>query len=225
MSRKLSLFASAVAIPSLIWGGAAVAQSIAAATTDLNIRSGPGPEFEVIGLIQANQEIMVNGCLSGSKWCTVDAEPVDGWVYSEYLVAEPSGSAVVLSEGYAEVGVPVVTYDGPEPAGGAAAGAVTGAVAGALIGGPPGAAIGAVAGGAIGGTAAAAINPPEQVRTYVTANPVEPIYLDGEVVVGAGVPETVQLREIPDYEYRYVYINRQPVLVEPSSRRIVYVVR
>ena len=43
--------------------------------------------------------------------------------------------------------------------------------------------------------------------------------------VGASLPETVVLREIPDYEYRYVYLNNQPVLVEPSSRRIVYVMR
>jgi hypothetical protein len=82
-----------------------------------------------------------------------------------------------------------------------------------------------VAGGAIGGTAAAAIDPPDQVRTYITSNPVDPVYLEGEVVVGAGIPEAVQLREIPDYEYRYVYVNRQPVLVEPGSRRIVYVIR
>jgi uncharacterized protein YraI len=222
---KPSLFASAFIVQSFVWGGAALAQTLAAATTDLNVRSGPGPEFEVIGLIKANQQVTVNGCLSGSKWCTVEAQPVDGWVYSDYLVGGPSGSAVVLSEGYADVGVPVVDYDGPDPAGGAAAGAVTGAVAGALIGGPPGAAVGAVAGGAIGGTAVAAINPPDQVRTYVTSNPVEPVYLEGEVVVGAAVPETVQLRVIPDYEYRYVYVNRQPVIVEPGSRRIVYVVR
>jgi hypothetical protein len=63
------------------------------------------------------------------------------------------------------------------------------------------------------------------VRTYVTSNQVDPVYLDGEVVVGASLPETVQLREIPDYEYRYVYVNGQPVLVEPQSRRIVYVMR
>ena len=43
--------------------------------------------------------------------------------------------------------------------------------------------------------------------------------------MGASLPETVELREIPDYEYRYVYVNGQPVLVEPSSRRIVYVMR
>ena len=69
------------------------------------------------------------------------------------------------------------------------------------------------------------IDPPENVRTYVTSNQIEPVYLDGEVVVGAGLPETVELREIPDYEYRYVYVNGQPVLVEPDTRRIVYVVR
>jgi uncharacterized protein YraI len=178
MTRKFPLFAPAIAIPFLVCAGGAMAQTMAAATTDLNIRSGPGPEFDVIGLIKADQQVMVNGCINGSKWCTVDAEPVDGWVYSDYLVATPSGSAVVLSEGYAEIGVPAVTYDGPKPAGGAAAGAATGAVAGALIGGPPGAVIGAVAGGAIGGATAAAVNPPDQVRTYVTANPVEPVYLD-----------------------------------------------
>ena len=59
----------------------------------------------------------------------------------------------------------------------------------------------------------------------MTSNPVDPIYLEGEVVVGAGLPETVQLRPVPDYNYRYVYVNRQPVLVDPTSRRIVYVYR
>ena len=69
------------------------------------------------------------------------------------------------------------------------------------------------------------IDPPEKVRTYVTTNKVDPVYLDGEVVVGAGLPDTVELREIPDYEYRYVYVNGQPVLVDSKTRQIVYVVR
>jgi hypothetical protein len=59
----------------------------------------------------------------------------------------------------------------------------------------------------------------------VTSHQVEPVYLDGEVVVGAGLPETVALNEIPDYEYRYVNVNGQPVLVDAHSRRIVYIVR
>jgi hypothetical protein len=85
--------------------------------------------------------------------------------------------------------------------------------------------VGGVAGAVAGGTADAIDEPTEEVRTYVTTNQIDPVYLEGEVVVGASLPETVELREIPDYEYRYVYVNGQPVLVEPSSRRIVYVVR
>ena len=47
----------------------------------------------------------------------------------------------------------------------------------------------------------------------------------GEVVVGSSLPDTVELREIPDYEYRYVYVNDRPMLVEPGSRRVVYVIQ
>lgn len=63
------------------------------------------------------------------------------------------------------------------------------------------------------------------MRTYIESNTIDPVYLDGEVVVGAALPETVEVREIPDYDYRYVYVNEQPVLVEPETRRIVYVLR
>ena len=50
--------------------------------------------------------------------------------------------------------------------------------------------------------------------------------VDGEVVVGAGVPDTVTLQAIPEYdEYQYAYINGQPVLIDPSTRQIVYLVR
>ena len=198
--------------------GAAFAATSATAVTDLNVRSGPGPEYPVVGLVGAGHQATVTGCVQGSKWCSIDN---GGWVYSDYLTADVSGSAVVLTERPAAVEVPTVTYEPPK--GGAVAGGMaTGAVAGALIGGPIGAAVGAVAGGAVGATV---IEPPEEVRTYVTTNTVDPIYLDGEVVVGAGLPETVTLREIPNYQYRYVYLNGQPVLVEPQSRRIVYVLR
>jgi uncharacterized protein YraI len=220
MSIRNSVLGAAAMVLMAASATAAIAATGATAVTELNIRSGPGPQFEVIGLVSSNEQVMVTGCIQGSKWCTLDN---GGWVYSDYLTADLSGSPVVLTERYADVGVPAVTY---EPKGGAAAGGlVTGAVAGAIIGGPVGAAVGAVAGATVAGTAAAVIDPPQPVRTYITANPGDPIYLDGEVVVGAGLPETVQLREIPDYQYRYVYINGQPVLVEPSTRRIVYVVR
>src|SRR5690606_21282978 len=100
-------------------------------------------------------------------------------------------------------------------------GAAGGAVVGALIGGPVGAAVG----GALGATTGAVIDPPESARTYVTSNPLDPVYLEGEVVVGAQVPDTVSIQTIPDYEYSYAYINGVPVLISPQDRQIVYVFR
>lgn len=215
---------AAVALLSL--SGAAMAQVAATATTDLNIRSGPGPQHSVIGVIGASEEATINGCIEDSKWCQVTHGGVEGWAYSDYLTASIEGQdTIVLSETRPEA-VPTVTYEttASTEGTGAVAGGATGAVAGAIIGGPVGAAIGGAA-GAVAGGAIDTVTPPQEVVTYVRENRVDPVYLEGEVVVGAGLPETVEVREIPDYEYRYVYVNGQPVLVEPDSRRIVHVIR
>lgn len=207
--------------------GPALAQSTTAtATTELNIRSGPGPHFPSVGFIGAGQSTMVEGCLQGSKWCQVNHDGVAGWSYSDYLTADLSGQVVVLTERYPDVGLATVTYkDDGAAAGGAVTGGVGGAVAGALIGGPIGAAIGGTIGASTGATAGAVIDPPEVARTYVTSNPGQAVYLDGEVVLGAGVPQNVTLQAIPEYQYQYVNINGQIALVDPISRQIVYVVR
>lgn len=223
----IKFLGAAAAVALLALGGSAFAQSAVVATTDLNVRAGPGPHHEVVGVIGSGQQATLDGCMEGSKWCVVAFNGGQGWVYSDYLTGDFGGEQIVLSDRPSDSEVAIVEQpadvDGSTT--GAVTGGVSGAVAGALIGGPVGAVIGGSA-GAIGGAAAGTvIDPPENVRTYVTSNRVDPVYLEGEVVVGAGVPETVTLREIPDYEYRYVYVNGQPVLVEPESRRIVYVVR
>ena len=76
----------------------------------------------------------------------------------------------------------------------------------------------------IGGSAgaAASLTPAPEVRTYIDANPHDAVVLDGEVVVGAGIPDSVTLYEIPDQkDFKYVIVNGQPVLVNPADRRIV----
>lgn len=210
----------------IAFGGAAFAQTAVTATTDLNVRAGPGPQYPVVGVLGASQSTTLNGCLQDSKWCSVATQAGDGWVYADYLTGDFGGTTVVLSQRPTTSEVTVVEAPkGEGGAEGALIGGTTGAVAGAIIGGPIGAAIGGVAGVAAGGTAGAAAEPSPEVRTYVTSHQLEPVYLDGEAVVGAGLPDTVQLQEIPDYEYRYVYVNGQPVLVDPGTRKIVYIVR
>ncbi|AWC21513.1 hypothetical protein CO731_00964 [Aminobacter sp. MSH1] len=200
---KTKLLFPAVAGALLAFSGPSFADVAVQAATDLNVRAGPGPQYPVVGVIGAGQATTLRGCLESSKWCSVADSGGEGWVYSDYLVGDFGGQQVVLSARPADSGIVVVD----PPAGGADV----------VIDGTTGA--------IIAGEAMPAIDPPAEVRTYVTDNRIEPVYLDGEVVVGAGLPDTVELTEIPDSEYRYVYVNGQPVLVEPSTRRVVYVMR
>lgn len=216
------------AVAAMLFSGAAYAQQSVVASTDLNVRSGPGPQYPVIGVIGVDEQATLMGCVDGSMWCQVDAGGVAGWAYSDYLIGDNSGVEVVVTKRPAEMEVPVVVYEEQAPATstvGGLAGGTAGAIAGAIVGGPIGAAVGGIAGAAGGGAAGDILDPQPEVRTYIEQNPVEPVYLEGEVVVGASLPETVEVYEVPEYEYRYVYVNGQPVLVEPDTREIVYIVR
>lgn len=202
----------------LLMSGTALAQVPVTATTELNVRAGPGTNFPVVGVIPEGGAAVIGGCVADSRWCTVAYDGGEGWAYSDYLSADLNGQLVVITDRGTDLGVPATVYEGP-PA--AVPGAVGGAIAGAVIAGPVGAVVGGVAGAAIG----AAVDPPKEVRTYVTENALDPVYVDGEVVVGATLPEPVAVTPVPNSEYAYVYLNGVPVLVEPGTRKVVYIFR
>ena len=69
-------------------------------------------------------------------------------------------------------------------------------------------------------------------RTVVTQAPPAPIAF--EAVIGAPVPETVVLQPVPQTlvtavpnatRYRYTMVNNQVVFVDPSTQRVVAVIR
>lgn len=198
------------------------------AATDLNIRSGPGPQYDVVGVIPGGKAAMVEGCLGEAAWCEVTYDGVAGWSSADYLAVEVEQEAVALTQRPATVEIGTVTYEDAEgtaenETAGAAAGATLGALTAAAVGGPIG---GIVAGGILGGAAgSAAAEPEEKTITYVRENPVETVYLDGEVVVGAGIPTAVDTYEIPESDFRYVNINGATVIVDNETNLIVDVVR
>lgn len=211
-----------MAIMGVLSAPAAYAQTTAQAATALNLRAGPGPAEEIISVIPTDGEVTVEACIQGSNWCEVSFEGMTGWAFSDYLTVKLEGEAapVILYENRDRV--TVHTIERTDTRGESALGAGTvGMLAGAVVGGPVGAAIG----GLVGASAGAAFDPGEQVTTYVRTNPVEQIYLDGEVVVGAGIPETVNLQDVPDSEYSYAYVNGVPVVVDSDSRQIVHILR
>lgn len=208
----------------LVAASAAGAQAAeATASTDLNLRAGPGPNHEVLDVITGGDAVSVAGCLEAQNWCEVTYDGATGWAYADYLTAQVDREPVVIHEardrGAVDIGT--ATFDAAASgATGAAVGAGAGALAGALLG-----PIGVGAGAAIGAAAGAGLGAVDTVADYVTANPVEPVYLEGEVVTGAGIPEGVNLYQVPESDFRYAYVNELPVVVRPDDRVIVHIVR
>ncbi|RWM91601.1 MAG: DUF1236 domain-containing protein [Mesorhizobium sp.] len=192
----------AVAGALVAMSGTALADTAVSAVADLNIRAGPGPQYPVIGVLAAGQSATLDGCIQNSKWCTIAEANGQGWIYSDYVTADFGGNEVVLTRRPADADITIVEapadIDDPD------------VYTGAIVAGEPIEPI---------------RRPPAEVRTYIETNRVDPVYLEGEVVTGATLPDTVELREIPDYDYRYVYVNGQPALVDPGTRRIMYVER
>lgn len=103
-----------------------------------------------------------------------------------------------------------------------ATGAVGGAAVGAVVGGP----VGAVVGGAVGATVGAAAEPPPEVRSYVMRERRASVRVEQDVVVGEPLPPDVVLYEIPDTDaYEYTVVNDRRVIVEPRTRKVVYIVQ
>lgn len=187
---------------------ASAATIVATATTPLNIRSGPGPQYSVTGVIPAHGRATITGCIQGSLWCKVIARGRHGWAYARYLTAHLSGHSLIVAADLADI--PAATYETPVETVGSAVPAPV------------------VTGASIEPAASAqplALVPPAAVNSYVTSHPLTPVYLNGEVVEGAGLPQSVALAPIPGYAYQYAYVNSVPVLVEPSTRTIAYVYR
>src|SRR5918994_3429757 len=194
MNRKIS-FATAAVIGWLAVPALAAAQT-AVVTTDLNMREGPGPDHPIITAMPQGEAVEIEGCLETMSWCQVSWNGQTGWAYADYLAMEVAGSRVVVREARPQVEIPIVSD-------------VVGAV---------GQTVGTIVGGTVEALTAP-ITPPERVRTYVVEERVDPVVLEGEVVVGATVAEAVTLHPVLDYEYHYAYVNQVPVLVKPQERR------
>ena len=155
-----------------------------------------------------------------TAWCKVTYDGTEGWAYSPYLTASLDSEPVVVYDNVSRLEVQKVEVNDQQKETAAAVGGLTaGALVASAVGGPL-----AVAGAAALGAVAGAEAVPEETVTYVVSNPTPTIYVDGEVAVGAGIPQQVDLVAVPESDYRYVYLNGNPVLVN-QDRQIVRVIR
>ena len=143
MMKKFAIGAAAA----LMLSGSAYAQSTVTAATDLNIRSGPGSHYPVVGMIDVNGRADLRGC--NGNWCQVSYRGAEGWAYGRYL---SDGSQVIIAE--RAVGAPQITHQSSGATLNVAAGVVGGGISGLIIGGPIGAAVGVIAGAGLGAATA-----------------------------------------------------------------------
>jgi hypothetical protein len=155
--------------------------------------------------MQQNVPAAVTGCIQDYSWCSVATGGVTGWASAPYLVTDAGGKPTNLQVSGAQLGIPIVVPTGVA----------------AVVATPP---VGAMV--AVQPTAVVQpILPAPEVLSYVTQQVVDPVLVDGEVMVGASLPAAVPVYPIPASPYVYSYVNGQRVVVEPAARRIVYVVR
>jgi SH3-like domain-containing protein len=208
MQFKNTIFVAAMTAAAALSVPASAA-TLVSAMTPLNIRTGPGPQYGIVGAIPDRGQAVILGCIQNSLWCEVSYNGRQGWVYSQYLTASLSGRSMIVAEHLNDV-APAVNYRAPVEVVGSAA--PRPAITGTLVARPATA-------------EPLVIAPPPTVRSYVVSHPVAPVYLNGEVVEGAGLPDDVALAPVPDSDYDYAYVNNVPVLVEPSTRRVEYMYR
>jgi uncharacterized protein YraI len=207
MKRTHVMIGLASLVGAAFFAGSAMAVvAVYSPTGHLNVRSGPGFQYPVVAQMPANTRFPVTGCLQDYSWCSVVVGDVSGWASAPYLVTDAGGKPTNLQVSGAQLGIPIV---------------VAPATDAAVVATPPVGAMVPVAPAAV----VEPIIPAPQVLSFVTQQVVEPVLVDGEVMVGATLPAAVPVYPIPASPYVYSYVNGVRVVVEPGARRVVYVVR
>jgi uncharacterized protein YraI len=203
MQRKHAVIGLAALVGAVLLAGPALAVvAVFSPTGHLNVRSGPGFQYPVVAQMPANARFPVTGCLQDYSWCSVVVGSVTGWASAPYLVTDAGGKPTNLQVSGAQLGIPIVV---PTVA--------------AVVAAPP---VGAMV---VPPALVEPILPAPEVLSYVVGQPIQQVFVNGEVMVGATLPAAVPVYPVPASPYVYSYVNGQRVLVEPAARRIVYVVR
>ena len=205
MQCKHAVIGLASLVGAALIAGPAAAVNAFSPTGHLNVRSGPVFQYPVVAQMQQNVPAAVTGCIQDYSWCSVAIGGVTGWASAPYLVTDAGGKPTNLQVSGAQLGIPIVVPTG-------VAAVVATPPVGAMVAVPPAAVVEPVI-------------PAPEVLSYVVGQPIQQVFVDGEVMVGATLPAAVPVYPVPTSPYFYSYINGQRVLVEPAARRIVYVVR
>ena len=172
------------------------------ATTDLDLRAGPGMDYAVIGVIPAGTTADVEGCLETGTWCRVRLGAESGWANRRHL----SGTAGPASPVVAST-IRVEPAEGTGPAELDAA-----VVNGRLVSAPE--------------DIAPLIEIPEDaVAVYMTRRAGPDTPADGEVEIDGQTEAGVSLHNVPGSAVTYLTIDGETRVLRPGSSTTVFINR
>ncbi len=73
---------------------------------EMNIRSGPGTDHEVIGDAVAGEEFAITGKNSEGNWWQIDFQGESGWIYAPYVIAADTEDVIIVGAAMTETPVP-----------------------------------------------------------------------------------------------------------------------
>ena len=111
-NMRVSL-AAAFAFGTILVAGPAFAVS-GYSTAHLNLRSGPGTQYPIVGVMEYNVRSQITGCLADYSWCAVNVAGLSGWASAEYLVTDEGGEIIQIDTAGATTGIPIVAAEGVE---------------------------------------------------------------------------------------------------------------
>jgi hypothetical protein len=118
------------------------------------------------------------------------------------------------------VAMPALAQDNDDDAAvGATIGATTGGTIGFFLGGPIGAIFGGFTGAVLGANAAV----DDASIRFAGEHPVDPVFIEGDLEIGATLEGDVVIHEIEgDEEFGYIYANNRVWIVDLETREIVH---
>jgi uncharacterized protein YraI len=112
MQRSHAMIGLASLVGAALIAGPALAVTALSPTGHLNVRSGPGFQYPVVGVMQQNVPAAITGCIQDYSWCSVAVGAVTGWASGPYLVTDAGGKPTNLQVSGAQLGIPIVVPTG-----------------------------------------------------------------------------------------------------------------
>ena len=83
MQKNKNVLATGLAGIILLASAGIALAAPAVATSNVNVRSGPGTGYQVVTSLRRGEVVEVTGCRGG--WCYIEMRGPDGWVSANYL--------------------------------------------------------------------------------------------------------------------------------------------